>query len=178
MKLTIMSTTNTQPSLAAIIFDSPVGKLLLKANSYGLTHLTVTTDCEYEKQNLTASDAELSDEYNRAVQHVNQTREQLSEYFDGKRTSFDLALAPKGTEFQHQVWQALVEVNYGASCSYSDIANKINRPKAVRAVGAANGANPIAIIVPCHRIIGKSGKLTGYAYGLKMKQSLLDLEAK
>ncbi len=85
-------------------------------------------------------------------------------------------MAPKGTEFQAQVWQALTELSYGHTCSYGDIAEKIKRPKAVRAVGAANGANPIAIIVPCHRVIGKNGKLTGYAYGLNMKQQLLSLE--
>ncbi|MBR9727439.1 methylated-DNA--[protein]-cysteine S-methyltransferase [Shewanella intestini] len=102
--------------------------------------------------------------------------EQLINYFNGTLKSFNLTLSPKGTVFQQQVWQALTEIPYGSSCSYSDIANKIQRPKAVRAVGAANGANPIAIVVPCHRVIGKSGKLTGYAHGLAMKQYLLNLE--
>ncbi|MBE8168325.1 MAG: methylated-DNA--[protein]-cysteine S-methyltransferase [Shewanella sp.] len=172
-----IKTKNTQLPLVDVIVDSPVGKLLLTANSFGLTHLTVATEIELTKQDSIVSNDALLDDYNKAAQHIENTKQQLSEYFDGKRTVFELTLAPKGTEFQHQVWQALVDVNYGESCSYSDIANIINRPKAVRAVGAANGANPIAIIVPCHRIIGKSGKLTGYAYGLEMKQSLLDLES-
>ena len=113
-----------------------------------------------------------------AQQHINAVHRQLSEYFSGQRQAFELALAPKGTVFQHQVWQALAQLHFGQVCSYGDIANRIHRPKAVRAVGAANGANPIAIIVPCHRVIGKNGKLTGYAYGLEMKQFLLALEVR
>lgn len=98
--------------------------------------------------------------------------------FAGKLPQFSLPLAPKGTEFQCQVWQALTEIPFNQTVSYSDIANAIARPKSVRAVGAANGANPIPIIIPCHRVIGKNGKLTGYAYGLALKQTLLDIEAR
>ena len=101
------------------------------------------------------------------------TQSQLQEYFAGDRTSFDLPLAPKGTEFQVEVWRALLDVAAGDTASYADIAKTINRPKAVRAVGAANGQNPIGIIVPCHRIIGSNGKLTGYAFGLDRKAWLL-----
>lgn len=106
-----------------------------------------------------------------------QTKSQLLEYFAGARQVFELPLAPKGTRFQRTVWQALVGLSYGSFTSYGELAIKIDNPKAVRAVGTANGANPIAIIVPCHRVIGKDGKLTGYAWGLAMKQQLLDLEA-
>lgn len=101
---------------------------------------------------------------------------QLSEYFAGTRTHFTLPLAPQGTQFQQKVWQALCSIPYGETCSYGDIAKCIENPKGVRAVGLANGKNPIAIVVPCHRVIGANGKLTGYAGGLERKAGLLKLE--
>jgi len=105
-------------------------------------------------------------------------RAQLAEYFDGKRSDFDLPLAPAGTDFQQAVWQALLEVPFGATSTYGAIAQVIRRPSAVRAVGAAVGANPIGIVVPCHRIIGSDGSLTGYAGGLDRKVKLLALESR
>ncbi|GFD78714.1 hypothetical protein KUL118_15760 [Tenacibaculum sp. KUL118] len=101
---------------------------------------------------------------------------QLQAYFDGNLREFDLPLSPKGTAFQNQVWHALKQVKYGETASYLDIAKAIGNPKAVRAVGMANGRNPIAIVVPCHRIIGSNKTLTGYAGGLSRKQYLLNLE--
>lgn len=101
---------------------------------------------------------------------------QLEEYFAGKRTQFDLCLNAQGTAFQHQVWQKLRTIEYGQTCSYADIAKGIDNPKAVRAVGAANGRNPLTIVVPCHRVIGSNGKLTGYAWGMEIKAGLLELE--
>ncbi|MCW8332148.1 methylated-DNA--[protein]-cysteine S-methyltransferase [Photobacterium sp. SDRW27] len=106
----------------------------------------------------------------------NQCCQQLEAYFNGESKNFDVPLRMEGTEFQRQVWQALNHVPYGETCSYADIANRIGNPKAVRAVGAANGKNPIPIIVPCHRVIGSSGKLTGYAGGLDLKVWLLEHE--
>jgi methylated-DNA-[protein]-cysteine S-methyltransferase len=103
---------------------------------------------------------------------------QLSEYFDGKRTAFDLPLRPAGTPFQQAVWVALRAIPAGETRSYADIARAVGRPSAVRAVGAANGANPIAIVVPCHRVIGSSGALTGYAGGLPTKKWLLAFEGR
>ncbi len=102
--------------------------------------------------------------------------EQLGEYFAGSRTTFDLQLDFIGSEFQNKVWQALLSIPYGATCTYSEIAIRIGRPTAARAVGAANGRNPLSIIAPCHRVIGSSGKLTGYAGGLEAKAKLLALE--
>jgi methylated-DNA-[protein]-cysteine S-methyltransferase len=102
---------------------------------------------------------------------------QLDEYFRGERTTFDLVLAPHGSEFQRAVWAALLEIPYGETASYVDIARRIGLPTASRAVGAANGSNPLPIVVPCHRVIGASGKLTGYAGGLERKRLLLDLES-
>lgn len=101
---------------------------------------------------------------------------QLEEYFAGQRREFDVPMDMEGTEFQKKVWRALLEIPYGGVCSYSDIAEKIGSPKAARAVGMANHVNPIPIIVPCHRVIGKNGKPVGYAGGLDMKTWLLELE--
>lgn len=101
---------------------------------------------------------------------------QLEEYFAGKRQAFDLPLAPSGTEFQRRVWAALTEIPYGETRSYGQIATAIGRPGASRAVGMANGRNPVSIVVPCHRVVGASGSLTGYAGGPERKQFLLDLE--
>ena len=105
-----------------------------------------------------------------------EARKQLTEYFDGKRRDFDLPLRPNGTEFQLAVLDALRQIPYGTTVSYRDIAERVGRPKAVRAVGAANGRNPIPIIIPCHRVIGSSGDLTGFGGGLPTKEALLRLE--
>ena len=102
--------------------------------------------------------------------------EQLKAYFDGKLRSFDLALSLEGTSFQKEVWQALQEIPYGQTASYGEIALKIGRPEAVRAVGMANGKNPLPIVIPCHRVIGKSGDLIGFGGGLELKEKLLSLE--
>lgn len=102
---------------------------------------------------------------------------QLSAYFKGRLQRFDLPLAPAGTPFQQQVWRALQEIPYGETVTYADIAVRIGRPLAVRAVGMANHRNPLPIVVPCHRVIGKNGSLTGYAGGLELKSSLLNMEA-
>lgn len=101
---------------------------------------------------------------------------QLDEYFEGRRRRFDLPLAPSGTPFQLRAWKALQDIPYGATRSYGEQARAMGQPKAVRAVGAANGRNPIAIVVPCHRVIGGDGRLTGYGGGLDVKQYLLELE--
>lgn len=104
-------------------------------------------------------------------------RQQLSEYFDGKRTEFEIPLSLEGTKFQLSVWHELREIPYGTTVSYGEVAKRIDNPKAVRAVGAANGRNPIPIIVPCHRVIGSHGDLTGFGGGLDTKEALLRLEA-
>ena len=101
---------------------------------------------------------------------------QLCEYLTGKRRDFQLPLCPKGTPFQQQVWQSLREIPYGETVSYKTLAEKIGKPKACRAVGMANHRNPIAIVIPCHRVVGADGSLTGYAGGLALKRRLLELE--
>jgi methylated-DNA-[protein]-cysteine S-methyltransferase len=107
----------------------------------------------------------------------NSAREQLAEYFAGERTEFDLALRMEGSPFQREVWRALQRIGYGQTLSYGELARRIGRPHASRAVGLANGRNPISIVVPCHRVVGSSGALTGYGGGLERKRFLLDLEA-
>lgn len=102
---------------------------------------------------------------------------QLDEYFAGQRIAFDLPLLPVGTDFQRAVWSALMQIPYGATCSYGELAARMGRPKAVRAVANANGANPLSVIVPCHRVIGSDNTLTGYGGGLVIKEALLTLEA-
>ncbi len=103
---------------------------------------------------------------------------QLGEYFDGARRTFDLDLAPSGTAFQRQVLDALLTIPYGETRSYADVARQVGRPAAVRAVGAANGRNPLPIVIPCHRVIGRDGSLTGFGGGLDAKRFLLELEAR
>jgi methylated-DNA-[protein]-cysteine S-methyltransferase len=112
----------------------------------------------------------------RADDALADARHQLEQYFAGERTTFDLPLAPRGTPFQLEVWAALAEIPYGDTASYRDIAERIGRPTSTRAVGAANGRNPLSIVVPCHRVIGADGSLTGYGWGVERKVWLLDHE--
>lgn len=107
---------------------------------------------------------------------IKKTIDQLEEYFEGKRKSFDLPFEPKGTEFQKSVWNELLKIPYGETCSYGEIAKRIGNPKASRAIGMANNRNPISIIIPCHRVIGANGKLVGYGGGIDIKEKLLNLE--
>ncbi|WMT90939.1 methylated-DNA--[protein]-cysteine S-methyltransferase [Pelagibacterium sp. H642] len=107
---------------------------------------------------------------------LNLARQQLDQYFTGQRTRFELPLASSGTRFQQAVWRALLDIPYGKTQSYSELAAALGKPFAARAVGAANGRNPLSIIVPCHRLVGADGSLTGFAGGLEAKRYLLDLE--
>ncbi len=148
---------------------SPVGDLTLIANAAGLSAILWESDaqqrvshdaCRRDDEHPLLRDAEL----------------QLSEYFAGRRKTFELPLDFTGTEFQRRVWNALLKIPYGETRSYAQIAQYIGSPRAVRAVGAANGRNPICIVAPCHRVIGANGKLIGFAGGLHRKAHLLQLE--
>ncbi|WP_283102691.1 methylated-DNA--[protein]-cysteine S-methyltransferase [Shewanella abyssi] len=164
--------------IAKLNFDTSAGVISLCANALGLSHLNFipqSTD-GWQTRELTLDSSANSEAISLANMHLSQAKNELLEYLAGERQQFNVSIAPQGTEFQQQVWQALSKLGYGETCSYADIATKIGRPKAVRAVGTANGANPIAIIVPCHRVIGKNGTLTGYAYGIALKQKLLEME--
>jgi methylated-DNA-[protein]-cysteine S-methyltransferase len=149
--------------------DTPVGKLKLVAHGNRLSAILWEND-RPGRVRL----GELREDDTNAV--LLETERQLAEYFAGKRDRFDLPLEFSGTEFQKKVWQALLEIPYGETRSYGSIALRIGNAKAVRAVGAANGRNPISIIAPCHRVIGSSGSLTGFAGGLEVKERLLALE--
>ncbi|EPR4994141.1 methylated-DNA--[protein]-cysteine S-methyltransferase [Vibrio navarrensis] len=150
------------------IAPSPLGEMTLQANDEGILGIWFTTQ-------TTRPDDLGQEDANHPVLGLALT--QLNEYFLGKRTQFDLPIAAKGTAFQMQVWQALTTIPYGETWSYQELANAIGNPKAVRAVGLANGKNPVSIVVPCHRVIGKNGKLTGYAGGIERKQWLLERES-
>jgi methylated-DNA-[protein]-cysteine S-methyltransferase len=145
---------------------TPLGELAVRASESGITQIQflVTTDIERSG----------NAEHGNAITAL--AIEQLSEYFAGERHIFALPLAPQGTEFQHKIWTALQTIEFGVSCSYGDIAKHIHQPTAARAVGMANSKNPIAIVIPCHRVIGKNGTLTGYAGGLDKKSWLLQHE--
>jgi methylated-DNA-[protein]-cysteine S-methyltransferase len=151
------------------MIDSPIGGLKLVGNGDGLAAILWAKDRPKRVLlNIISEDKE----------HpvLLEAEKQLSDYFAGKRKTFDLKLNFVGTVFQSKVWQALLRIPFGETRSYGQIARELGNPKATRAVGAANGRNPIAIIAPCHRVIGASGALTGFAGGLKAKEHLLALE--
>jgi methylated-DNA-[protein]-cysteine S-methyltransferase len=149
--------------------NSPVGRLKLVASDKGLAG--VLFDGGKPIRGPLGSTSESP-----AHPVLVEAERQLKEYFDGKRQSFSLPLDAAGTDFQRQVWKALREIPFGETRSYGELAKEIGKPSASRAVGAANGKNPIGIVVPCHRVIGASGKLTGFAGGLDVKARLLALE--
>ncbi|TNE45483.1 MAG: methylated-DNA--[protein]-cysteine S-methyltransferase [Deltaproteobacteria bacterium] len=157
-----------------IQFNSSLGMITVLAKDGHLTHLHLP-EPKYPP-NVQAADLDIDSPQCQPV--LRDAREQLLEYLEGKRQQFKLPLAPEGTEFQKQVWQTLEAIPNGTTWSYQDLAKAIHNPKAVRAVGAANGRNPIAIIIPCHRVIGSNGKLTGYAGGMARKEWLLAHEAR
>ena len=150
--------------------ESPVGKLRLVASANALVAVL------WERERLDRLKLEAM-KFAPQQPILIETERQLSEYFVGRRTAFDLPLEPSGSEFQKKVWRALTEIPFGQKRTYLDLANAVGSPKAYRAVGAANGKNPISIIVPCHRVVGANGALTGFAGGLEAKAKLLALEA-
>jgi methylated-DNA-[protein]-cysteine S-methyltransferase len=143
--------------------DSPIGELMLFGDGHALRGLYMSgrPDASWQRDDEAYATA----------------RAQLGEYFAGTRTEFALELDMRGTDFQRKVWDALLTIPYGETRSYGEVARQIGRPDRARAVGAANGQNPIAVIVPCHRVIGSDGSLVGYGGGLERKRILLDLEA-
>jgi methylated-DNA-[protein]-cysteine S-methyltransferase len=145
---------------------TPIGELLLIADTDGALTAVHLPGRHGSTAGMQRDDALLEP-----------ARRQLTEYFAGERRDFDLPLRPEGAPFQLQVWDKLKAIPYGETVSYGEIARELGHPTASRAVGAANGRNPIAIVVPCHRVIGANGSLTGYAGGLDQKRALLDLEA-
>lgn len=151
----------------ACTIDTPLGSMLATADDGQITGLYFLDqrDCPTDVAAVATADGVLLD-----------LRDQLQRYFDGNLRRFELPLAPKGTPFQQSVWQQLLQIPFGETRSYNDLARALDNPGAIRAVGAANGRNPISIVIPCHRVIGSDGTLTGYAGGLERKQRLLEIE--
>lgn len=148
--------------------DSPVGPLLLAADDIGLRAIEF-----HESRHRVRRDADWQEGDHPILR---ETARQLADYFAGKRHAFDLPLAPRGTAFQCAVWQALATIPFGQTISYTEMASRVGKPTATRAVGAANGRNPLPIVLPCHRVIGADGSLTGFGGGLPTKRFLLQLE--
>ncbi len=145
--------------------DTPIGAILVAGDENAIVEIHFAG--AEPKPDWTRDDAALREAAN-----------QLRAYFAGERQTFDLPLSPRGTQFQQSVWSALQQISYGETTTYSAIAYRIGKPAAVRAVGAANGANPIPIVIPCHRVIGASGAMTGFGGGIDVKRKLLGLEAR
>jgi methylated-DNA-[protein]-cysteine S-methyltransferase len=150
--------------------ESPLGSILLTSDGESLTSLYLVAP---QREPATGPDWVRRDD----AAPFAEAKRQLAAYFDGRLTEFDLPLAMRGTGFQTRVWEELKGIPYGVTISYGELARRIGQPNASRAVGLANGRNPIAIIIPCHRVIGANGKLTGYGGGLSRKEALLALEA-
>lgn len=148
------------------LYETEIGKISIIENGKAIIGL-------YHDNAMTPNDLVIKE-----TQLLKEAKSQLDNYFIGKIKDFDLPLEPRGTEFQQKVWKALQSIAYGETCSYAEIAKQIGKPKAYRAVGMANNKNPISIIIPCHRVIGKNGKLVGYGGGLEVKKHLLDMESK
>ena len=151
------------------VVDSPVGPLTLVADEDELI------GCYFANAPLAAAQPAA---WVRDERRLGPAAIQLAEYFAGMRTRFDLPLAPRGTPFQRAVWNALLEIPFGETASYGELARAIGQPSASRAVGAANGRNPLSIVIPCHRVIGADGSMTGYGGEISRKRVLLDLEAR
>lgn len=149
--------------IAQAYLDSPLGSLLLQGDADGIQKLSVMEEAQ-------DSSTEIPAELQSAAQ-------QIHEYFQGQRSSFDLKLNPQGTSFQKQVWTQLAEIPFGKTATYMDMAERLGDPKSIRAAASANGKNPIMIIIPCHRVLGSDGSLTGYAGGLWRKKWLLEHES-
>lgn len=162
------------------VYDFPIGPVVIEASETAITgihmdhaktdHVRNETD-HMENQLSMPSSVQFKE-----TELIKKAYEELNEYFSGKRRTFDLPLQAEGTEFQMQVWKALQEIPYGETCSYKEIAIKAGKPKAFRAVGGACHRNPIFIMIPCHRVIGTDGSMTGYGGGIPVKKQLLSLE--
>jgi len=171
MRNALPSTSANPPTHSFKTMLSPVGELKLVASDHGLTAILWEND-DPDRVRLGG----MKEDKHHPV--LLETERQLKDYFAGKREKFTVKLDFVGTEFQKKVWRALTTIPFGETRSYAQIAAQVGSPKAVRAVGAANGKNPISIIAPCHRVIGSNGKLTGFAGGLEAKALLLGLESK
>lgn len=155
-------------SLYYATLPSPLGELLLVSGPTRLTRIVFPNE---------QADVQPQPNWKKGNSVTRAAARQLNEYFARQRETFDLPLEFQGTPFQQRVWRALLQIPYGETISYAELARRVGRPKAQRAVGAANGSNPLPIVIPCHRVIGSNGSLTGYGGGLDIKRQLLEIEA-
>ncbi|GAA0817052.1 methylated-DNA--[protein]-cysteine S-methyltransferase [Clostridium tertium] len=146
-------------------YDTIIGEIGIADNGKGITNIYIKNKLKIEK------DIEI-----RETKLIKEAANQLNEYFSGERINFSISLDPEGTEFQHKVWNELIKIPYGETRTYKEIAEKIGNSKAARAIGMANNKNPILMMIPCHRVVGKNKSLVGYAGGLEMKERLLEIE--
>ncbi len=151
-------------------FETPLCKMIIAGDETGITHLHL--DCGKDQPRTFIIDPDW--EKNRSF-FTEEIRE-IFEYLNGERKTFDIVVNPEGTAFQHQVWAELMEIPYGETASYGDIAERLHNPGAARAVGLANAKNPVPILIPCHRVVGADGDLTGFAFGIEIKEKLINLE--
>lgn len=169
----MLKTLRSLPKDAVVAhIDSPVGVLSIIASSHRLHAVLWPTDLRDESCKAILKNLRVSEKHS----IITETKKQLTEYFSKKRKKFDLPIILDGTDFQKKVWKQLVKIPYGQTISYGEQAKRIGDPKKARAVGIANSKNPVSIIVPCHRVIGKNGELTGFGGGLTNKKFLIDLE--
>ena len=148
-------------------YETIIGEIGIADNGKGITNIYIKNKLKIEK------DIEI-----RETKLIKEAANQLNEYFSGERINFSISLDPEGTEFQHKVWNELIKIPYGETRTYKEIAEKIGNSKAARAIGMANNKNPILMMIPCHRVVGKNKSLVGYAGGLEMKERLLEIEHK
>ena len=165
--------TKTEVFMVYENFDSPIGKILIIADNSGLKELRFI-----KRDSFINQPKRTQNNFTKAEEICKQTKEELKQYFEGRLKQFTVQLSPKGTAFQKSVWKELCKIPYGKTLSYKQIAENLNNPKSCRAVGNANGKNPIPIIIPCHRVICTGGKLGGFSAGLDRKRFLLSLEQK
>jgi methylated-DNA-[protein]-cysteine S-methyltransferase len=158
------------------VIDSPLGPVFIGGSDEGIHRIDFLRDGRDEAHFIDRLEVDAGEPAAHDEARCHEAATQLREYFDGARESFDLPLALRGTEFQRAVWDALLGIPYGHTSTYGAVARRLGRPAASRAVGASVGRNPVAVVVPCHRVLGSSGALTGYAGGLDRKRGLLSLE--
>lgn len=171
-----LADTNEKQIISTIDLSTPLGPMFAGATSEGVCFLEFTNRIRLEKEFEELKrllNAEMVPGRNR---HLDQLETELREYFEGKRKSFSVALHTPGNEFSQAVWQSLQQIPYGSTCSYKEQAERMNNPKAIRAIASTNGRNRLAIIIPCHRVIGSNGTMTGYAGGIDKKKWLLQFE--
>lgn len=167
------------PKILSQIFDTPLGEATIAATDSGVCLLQFNSQVKRLEREIADLKKRLKmDIVSDSNRYIEQAQNELNQYFNKQREQFTVNLDPQGTVFQQSVWQVLLDIPYGKTVSYLQQAQMLNKPSAVRAVANANGANKISLLIPCHRVIGSDGKLTGYGGGIERKQWLLDLESK